>query len=41
MRVKNRSKKMIIQKLQQIADKLKKGYRKSSILNRIVRLKLK
>jgi len=36
-----RSRKYIIQRLQQIADKLKKGYRKSAILERIVKIKTK
>ena len=36
-----RTKKMIIQALQQIADKLPEGKRRSAIMNRIVKLKLK
>lgn len=36
-----RTKKMIVQGLQQIADKLPKSYRRSAIYRRIVKLKLK
>lgn len=36
-----RTKKMIIQALQQLVDKLPKGYRRNAIMSRIIKLKLK
>lgn len=36
-----RTKKMIIQALQQLVDKLPKGYRRNAIMRRIVKIKTK